>query len=215
MTMTLRDFFRSSASFRVRIALNVKGLPYTRAPLKFREGEHRSAEYLKLNPQGLVPALEHDDATIVQSLAIIEYLDEIAPEPPLLPRQPAARAAVRAMALVVACEMHPLCNLRVLQYLQKDFAQDEASVNAWYHHWMAEGFGALEAMALTHGSEQHCFGTHVSLADICLVPQVYNAERFGFDVGRYQRIAGIAAHLRTIPAFASAAPEHQPEFAVN
>jgi maleylpyruvate isomerase len=212
MTMVLRDFFRSSASYRVRIALNIKGIPYTRNPLKIRGGEHRSDAYLAVNPQGLVPALEHDGTAVVQSLAIVEYLEDIAPEPPLLPRQPAARAAARAMALVVACEMHPLCNLRVLEYLRRDFGQDEASVTAWYHHWMREGFAALEGMVSAHGSEQHCCGSSLSLADVFLVPQVYNAERFGCDLSAYPRVSRIAGHLRTLPAFAEAAPERQPDF---
>jgi len=215
MTTILRDFFRSSASYRVRIALNVKGIPYTRNPLKIREGEHRSAAYLALNPQGLVPALEHDGAAVVQSLAIVEYLEEIAPEPPLLPRLPAERAAARSMAMVVACEMHPLCNLRVLEYLRTDLQQDEAAVTAWYHHWMTEGFAALEGMVGTHGSERHCCGERLSVADVFLVPQIYNAERFGFNLVRYPRIVGIAAYLRGLPAFAAAAPERQPEFSVS
>jgi maleylacetoacetate isomerase len=211
MTLTLHSYFRSSAAYRVRIALNLKALDYEIVTQHLRLGEHRAPAFRALNPQGLVPVLEHDGHPFGQSLAIIEYLDEIAPEPPLLPLAPEDRAIVRAMALIVACEMHPLCNLRVLRYLRHELARDEDAIDRWYRHWMAEGFTALEALVVRHGTESFCFGSTPSLADVCLVPQVYNAQRFECDLTPYPTVMRIAERLAALPAFAAARPELQPD----
>lgn len=209
--MILYSFFRSSAAWRVRIAIHLKGLPYQTEPRNFRTGAHRSADYLALNPQGLVPALGVSGEVLTQSTPIIEYLDEAHPDPPLLPADPLARAKVRAMAAVIACDIHPIDNLRVLDYLRDRLGQDEAAVNAWYRHWVAEGFAALETMATAEGDGRHCHGDAVTLADICLVPQMYNARRFGADLGPYPTLCSIDAHLRALAPFAETAPELQPD----
>ncbi len=212
--MKLYTMFRSSAAFRVRIALNVKGLPYTPIATALIKNEHRTPEYLAINPQGLIPALDLGGTVLSQSLAIVEYLEETHPEPPLLPHDPLARAHVRSMALAVACDIHPLNNLRVLNYLKQDLQQDEAAVNAWYRHWIAVGFGALETQAREFSSAQrHLFGDSVSLADVCLVPQMFNARRFKVDLAPYPRLVAISAHLESLPAFAAARPEAQPDAA--
>lgn len=210
MTYTLYSYFRSSASYRVRIALNLKKLRYDIRPTHLRLAEHRSPDYLRINPQGMVPALEHDGQVLNQSLAIIEYLEEIEPEPPLLPAAPPARAIVRAMAQVVACDVHPLGNLRVLEYLRQTLSCDDAAVAQWCRHWIAAGFGALEAMIAEHGGA-YCFGDAIGLADVCLVPQAYNARRFGCELAAYPAIERIVARLEAHPAFAQAAPEAQPD----
>jgi maleylacetoacetate isomerase len=214
--MKLYTYFRSSAAFRTRIALNLKGIDYQAVPVDLRAGAsaHRKPEFLAINPQGLVPVLEHDGTTITQSLAIIEYLDEAYPNPPLLPAAPVDRAQVRAMALAVACDMHPLNNLRVLNYLRSSLGRDEETVNAWYRHWIAEGFRGLEedAKRLT-GDGRHMFGKDVTLADVYIVPQMYNARRFKCDVAPYPTLRAICAHLETLPAFANAGPEAQPDAA--
>jgi maleylpyruvate isomerase len=212
--MKLYTYFRSSASYRTRIALNLKGIAYEPASIEVRAPAfaHRSPEFLAINPLGLVPALEDGGATITQSLAIIEYLDETHPEPPLLPAAPVDRARVRAMALAVACDMHPLNNLRVLNYLRAPLTLNEDTVNAWYHHWMATGFGALEEdTKRATGDGRHMFGKSVTLADIFVVPQMYNARRFKCDLEPYPTLRGICAHLESLPAFAQAAPELQPD----
>jgi maleylacetoacetate isomerase len=212
--MKLYTYFRSSASYRTRIALNLKGIAYEPASIEVRAPAfaHRSPEFLAINPLGLVPALEDGGATITQSLAIIEYLDETHPEPPLLPASPVDRARVRAMALAVACDMHPLNNLRVLNYLRAPLTLNEDTVNAWYHHWMATGFGALEEdTKRATGDGRHMFGKSVTLADIFVVPQMYNARRFKCDLEPYPTLRGICAHLESLPAFAQAAPELQPD----
>jgi maleylpyruvate isomerase len=212
--MKLFTYFRSSAAFRVRIALNLKGIDYQPACVDLRPpaSAQRTPEFLAVNPQGLVPALQHGGTTVTQSLAIIEYLDELYPQPPFLPASPADRAHVRAMALTVACDIHPLNNLRVLKYLRAPLGHDEDTVNAWYQHWIATGFGSLEedAKRLT-GDERHLFGNSVTLADICLVPQMYNARRLECDLGPYPTLRAICAHLESLPAFAEAAPEAQPD----
>ena len=212
--MKLYTYFRSSASYRTRIALNLKGIAYEPASIEVRAPAfaHRSPEFLAINPLGLVPALEDGGATITQSLAIIEYLDEMHPEPPFLPASPVDRARVRAMALAVACDMHPLNNLRVLNYLRAPLTLNEDTVNAWYHHWMATGFGALEEdTKRATGDGRHMFGKSVTLADIFVVPQMYNARRFKCDLEPYPTLRGICAHLESLPAFAQAAPELQPD----
>ena len=209
--MTLHGFFRSSAAYRVRIALNLKGIDYTSVSTALRSGAHRSAEFLELNPQGLVPVLEHDGHALAQSLAIIEYLEELVAEPPLLPSGRADRAIVRAIAQHITSEMHPLCNLRVLNYLRDELALDGAAIDLWYRHWMAAGFSGLEALTVRHGDGRHAFGDRVTLADVCLVPQVYNARRFDCDLTPYPTVTAIADTLAAHPAFAAAHPDSQPD----
>lgn len=210
--MKLYNYFRSSAAYRARIALNVKGLQYEYVSKALLKNEHRSAEYLTLNPEGLIPALEVDGAVITQSLAIIEYLEELQPEPRLLPADPLARAHVRSLALAIACDIHPLNNLRVLNYLRRELGQNDDGVNAWYRHWIGEGLGALERQVAKYSSSRrYCFGDSLSLADVCLVPQMYNARRFKCDVAPYPVLVAISTHLETLPAFVAARPEVQPD----
>ena len=212
--MKLYTYFRSSAAYRVRIALHYKGIEAEYVPkhLLREGGEHRLDDYLVLNPQGLVPALEHAGRVIAQSLAILEYLEEIRPYPPLLPREAGERAMVRSLALAVACDIHPLNNLRVLEYLKGPMGQGADAVSAWYAHWIAEGFRGLEAMALrSSGDGRHLYGASVTMADVLLVPQVYNARRFGCDLAPFPTLVAIDAHLRALPAFHAARPEAQPD----
>jgi len=214
MALTLYTYWRSSAAFRVRIALNVKGLPYESVPKHLLRdgGEQRKADYLALNPQGLVPGLGHDGAFISQSLAICEYLEEIHPQPPLLPGSALDRAKIRAMALAVACDVHPLNNLRVQQYLRGELGQDDAAVTRWTRYWIDRGFVALEQLIARHsGDGRHCHGSSVTLADVFLVPQVYNARRAQLDLSPYPRLAAVVQHLESVPAFAAARPEAQPD----
>jgi maleylacetoacetate isomerase len=210
--MKLFTYFRSSAAFRARIALNLKEIDYEPAFVDLRPNvaAQRTPEFLAVNPQGLVPALQHEGMTFTQSLAIVEYLDELYPHPPFLPASPADRAHVRAMALTVACDMHPLNNSRVLSYLRAPMGRDEDTLNAWYQHWIATGFRSLEedAKRLT-GDGRHMFGKSVTLADIFIVPQMYNARRFKCDLGSYPTLRTICAHLESLPAFARAVPEAQ------
>ena len=209
--MKLYTYFRSSAAFRVRIALNLKGVTHEAVPVDLRPGAHRQPGYLARNPQGLIPALEDGGAVIAQSLAIIEYLEETHPLPPLLPRAPLDRARVRSLALAVACDIHPLNNLRVLNYLRSPLGHDQPTVDAWYHHWIGEGFRALEEEAKRSGDSRHMFGGEVSLADVCLVPQMFNARRLKCDVEPFPNLRAICAHLEALPAFARAAPDAQPD----
>lgn len=212
--MKLYTFFRSSASYRVRIALNLKGLEYEHVPIHLRRGggEQFSSDYKAKNPQALVPTLEDGGRLLTQSLAIIEYLEERYPAPPLLPKDPADRATVRAMALAVACEIHPIQNLRVLSYLRNELKQPESEANRWAQHWIGLGFAALEQMILTAPKRgKFCFGEAPTLADLCLVPQVANARRFGCDISGYPTLVRIDAHCATLPAFVKAAPENQPD----
>ncbi|MGO9949402.1 MAG: maleylacetoacetate isomerase [Steroidobacteraceae bacterium] len=209
--MILYGYNLSSASYRVRIALNLKKLPYTSVLKNLRAGEHRLSDFLNINMQGLVPALGLDDgAVLTQSVAIIEYLDEIHPEPPLLPAEPLARARVRALTQAITCDLHPLNNLRVLRYLEDKLTLDKATRDAWYRHWVEVGFDALERWLVRDAATGLCcHGNSPTLADICLVPQVFNARRFAVDMNPYPRISGIDAVCRELRAFRSAAPETQ------
>jgi maleylacetoacetate isomerase len=210
--MRLYTYFRSSAAYRVRIALGLKGIACESVAVDLRPGAHRRPDYLALNPQGLVPALEDGGAVIGQSLAIIEYLEEVHPQPPLLPRAAADRARVRSMALAIACDMHPLNNMRVLNYLRSPLGHDEEAVDTWYRHWIAEGFRGLEEEARrSSGDGRHMFGAAVTLADVCLVPQMFNARRFKCNVEPFPTLRAICAHLEALPAFALAAPAAQPD----
>jgi len=207
--LTLYSYIQSSAAWRVRIVLELKGIPYDVIPIDLLAGEQRADDYAARNPSRLVPALDVGDVTLTQSLAIIEYLDERYPEPPLLPGDSLRRARVRAFAQHIACEIHPLNNLRVRKYLKSRLGQDNAFVQGeWYAHWITEAFGALEAMA---EGPDHCFGDAVSLADAVLLPQVANARRFNVDLDPYPKLRGIAAHLETLPAFRVAAPDRIPQ----
>jgi maleylpyruvate isomerase len=212
--MKLYDYFRSSAAYRVRIALNFKGLtPDDRAFVHLRMGSQRAQDYLALNPQGLVPALEvDDDRVLTQSLAIIEYLNEIQPEPGLLPDTPEARARVRAIALSIACEIHPLNNLRVLNYLTGTLGTTDEQKNGWYRYWIDVGFEALERQFVRdRETGTYCHGDTPTLADICLVPQLANARRFKIDLTPYPTLVRIEAACNKLPAFALAAPAQQPD----
>jgi maleylacetoacetate isomerase len=209
--MLFYDYFRSSACYRVRIALALKGLTPERAFVHLRRDEQHAEAYARINPQRLVPALVDGDVPLTQSLAIIEYLDETHPQPPLLPGDAFARARVRALALAVVCEIHPLNNMRVLSHLTGPLGLSEQHKTAWYQHWIAVGFTALEQMLASGPSGPFCHGDTPTVADICLVPQVTNAHRFACDMAPYPAISRIAAHCATVPAFASALPSQQPD----
>jgi maleylacetoacetate isomerase len=210
--MRLYTLARSSASFRVRIALNLKGVDYESVPTALLEKAHRRPEFLALNPQGLIPALDTGTDVLSQSLAIIEYLDETHPAPPLLPTDPVARARVRSMALSIACDIHPLNNLRVLEYLKNTLGQSDETTANWYRHWITEGFRGLEHEARTYStSNRYLYGDAVSLADVCLVPQMFNARRFATDLTPFPTLVAITTHLETLPAFAAARPDAQPD----
>ncbi|MGQ4880742.1 maleylacetoacetate isomerase [Billgrantia sp. LNSP4103-1] len=210
---TLYGYYRSSAAYRVRIALNLKGLAYDQALVNLVKGDQKRDDFRTRNPQGLVPVLETDDgAQLTQSLAICEYLEERHPEPPLLPADAEERARVRSLAQLVACEIHPLNNLKVLKYLVHELKLDDEAKLAWYRHWIAEGFTALEARLATEpATGEFCHGDRPSLADVCLVPQVFNAERFECDLTGYPTIRRIAERCRRLEAFARAAPGEQPD----
>ena len=211
--MKLYGYFRSSAAFRVRIALNLKGLSYDQASIHLRRGEQRAADYLALNPQGLVPTLIDDDEAMTQSLAIIEYLDETHPEPPLLPGHPVARARVRSLAQAVACDIHPIDKLRVLRYLAQPLGQDEKTIETWFNYWIMTGFAGIERSLAEDGEAgEFCHGDTPTLADICLVPQVFNARRHAsFDLKPYPNIARIFDNCMKLAAFDRARPEKQPD----
>lgn len=208
--MRLYDYFRSSASYRVRIALALKGLTVDRLPINLRADAQRQPDYLTHNPAGLVPALEIGGGMITQSLAIIEYLDEIQPTPSLLPADPADRAAVRAFALSIACDIHPLNNLRVLNYLAGPLALPETTRHAWAQHWIALGLAPLEQQAQARASQgPYCFGTQPGLADCCLIPQLFNARRVDCDLSPYPRLVAIETACLALPAFERAHPANQ------
>jgi maleylpyruvate isomerase len=209
--MILYGYGLSSASYRVRIALALKELPYESIVKNLRAGEHRQAEFLRINVQGFVPALGLDDgAVLTQSVAIIEYLDEIYPEPPLLPKEPIARARVRALTQVITSDVHPLNNLRVLRYLEEKLILDKTTRDAWYRHWVEVGLDALERWLVRDAATgRFCHGNAPTMADICLIPQVFNARRFAVDMNPYPRISAIDAACRGLPAFQAAAPEKQ------
>jgi maleylacetoacetate isomerase len=208
--MKLYGYFRSSAAFRVRIALNLKKLDYDTASIHLRRGDQRQAGFRSVNPQGLVPALETDGHTLIQSMSIIEYLDETHPEPPLLPADPAGRARVRALAAIVACDIHPINNLRVLRYLHGPLGHDEAALKAWYNHWIDTGFQAFEQLlASDPQTGKFCHGDRPSLADIALAPQVINAARYQLDLSPYPTIARIHEDCMKLDAFAAAHPDNQ------
>ena len=208
--LVLHSYWRSSAAYRVRIGLNLKGLDYRQVAHDLRAGEQSDPGYRALAPQGLVPALEGDGAVLTQSLAILEWLEERHPQPPLLPRDPAARAQVRALAGAVACDIHPLNNLRVLQHLRSALGLTPEAVQAWVAHWIGEGFTALESLVQRHGGA-FCYGDEPTLADCCLVPQVYNARRFSIDLTPYPALVAIDARCGELDAFARAAPQRQPD----
>jgi maleylacetoacetate isomerase len=207
----LYSYFRSSAAYRLRIALNLKGLAYDTVAIHLQKdgGQNLKPEYRAINPQMRVPALKLDSGEVlIQSLAIIEYLDEVHPQPPLLPRDPLDRAKARALAQIIACDIHPLNNVGPLRYLKRELGQDQAKIDAWYHHWVLEGFAALEAL-LQPGP--YASGRDVTLADICLVPQVANARRLKVPLDRFPKIVGVDAACAKVPAFEKARPENQPD----
>ncbi|KVV47492.1 maleylacetoacetate isomerase [Burkholderia ubonensis] len=212
--MKLYSYFRSSASYRVRIALHLKQLPFDYVPVHLLRdgGQQLKDEYRALSPDSLVPTLVDGDAALQQSLAIVEYLDETHPEPPLLPKAPLDRAYVRSIALQIACEIHPLNNLRVLKYLKHMLQVPEEAKNDWYRHWIEAGFATLEArLANDPRTGKLCFGDTPTLADICVVPQVFNANRFAIDTSRFPTIQRIYDHAVTLDAFKAAAPGAQPD----
>ena len=213
--LVLYGYWRSSSAYRVRIALNLKGLAYEqRAVHLVREGgEQRRPAYRAINPLGLVPALQHGPLTLVQSVAICEYLEEAFPEPALLPGDPAGRARVRALVQTIACEVQPLNNLAVLSYLSGELGADEAVVQRWYGHWVGRAFSAVETWLSGDPKSRYCHGGKPTLADAFLVPQVYNAERFGCDLAAYPRLTAVAERCRALDAFRAAAPERQPDAA--
>jgi maleylacetoacetate isomerase len=209
----LYTYFRSSAAFRVRIALNLKGLAYEPVFVHLAKGQHREAGYAAVNPQALVPTLQLDDGRrLTQSMAIIEFLDERQPAPALVPKDPFERARVRSLSQLVACEIHPLNNLRALQFLRKQLGQNEEQVGAWYRHWIADGLGKLESvLAGTPGTGKFCHGDSPTMADCCLVPQVFNARRYEFDPKPYPNAMRVFDECMKLDAFDRAQPSKQPD----
>jgi len=210
--MKLYTYFRSSAAYRVRIALSVKGLACEPAFVHLLKAEQASPAYRSVNPMGLVPALEDDGRVLAQSLAIIEYLDETKPGPKLLPADPAERAYVRAFSQIIACEIHPLNNLRVLNHLRKAYGKSEDDIKTWYRHWIAEGFAMMEGLlAKERRYGKFCLRDQVTIAECCLVPQVYNAQRYKCDLSPYPIVKGINEECLKLESFRRAAPESQPD----
>jgi maleylacetoacetate isomerase len=207
----LYSYFRSSAAFRVRIALNLKGIAFDTIPIHLiKDGGHnRRPEFRAVNPQMRVPVLVTDKGeTLIQSLAIIEYLDETHPQPPLLPRDPIVRAKVRGLAELIACDIHPLNNTSSLRYLKRELHQEQTAIDAWYHHWVIEGFEALEAFI---GDGPYLCGKEITIADVCLVPQVFNARRLKVPLDKFPKIVAAEAACLKLPAFDKARPENQPD----
>ncbi len=209
--MILYGYWRSSAAYRVRIGLALKGVAWRSVPVDLGGGTQSGAEFLAVNPQGLVPALDDGGTVLAQSLAILEYLEETHPQPPLLPAAAAERAHVRRLAAMVACDVHPLGNQRVLRYLRTRLGAGDEAVTAWVHHWIGEGFRSLEAM-LAARSGRFCHGDTPTLADVCLVPQMYNARRFGLDLAPYPTLVRLDAACVALADFAAAAPERQADY---
>ncbi len=212
--MKLYTYFRSSASYRVRIALAYKGLAHEAAYVSLPKKEHLAAAFREVNAQALVPALEEGGRVLIQSLALIEYLEETCPQPPLLPKAPLDRAYVRAVAQIVACEIHPLNNLRTLRYVKHGYQLDDEGVNAWYRHWIADGFAMLEGyLGREKRAGRYAFGDMVTMADCCIVPQVFNAQRYECDLGPYPTVLRIFGECMKLEAFASTQPSGQPDAA--
>ena len=209
--MRLYTYFRSSAAFRVRIALNLKGLAYEPVFIHLAKGEHRKPDYAAVDPQALLPTLMADGQALTQSLAIIEYLEEKHPRPALLPPDALGRARVRSLSLLVACEIHPLNNLRTLQHLKRALNQSEEQVNAWYRHWIADGFAKLEADLARGAGGRFCHGNAPGMADCCLVPQVFNAKRYAADLAPYPSLMRIFDACMQLEAFQRAQPSEQPD----
>lgn len=210
--MKFYGYFRSSSAYRCRIAFNLKGVTPEYEYVHLRKGEHKAAPFTGVNPQKLVPALEVDGTVLTQSLAIIEWLDEAYPNPALLPASPLKRARARAFAMVMACEIHPLQNLRILSYIKSEYGLDQDQANAWARHWNVEGLDAAEALLAREDKAEFCFGDTPGLADICLVPQIFSAERFGADTSRWPNLMRVNANCMALPAFADAQPKNQPDF---
>lgn len=210
--MLLYTYFRSSAAFRVRIALNLKGKAYESSAISLPKGAHRKDDFGAINPQKLVPALIEDGHLLTQSLAIMEYLEEKQPLPPLLPKDLLGRARVRSLSLLIACEIHPLNNLRVLQHLKRGLGQDEAAINTWYRHWVAEGLAKFEAdLTNTAGTGTYCHGNTPTMADCCLVPQIFNANRYECDLTPYPATMRVFDACMKLDAFDRAQPMKQPD----
>ncbi|MFJ6025568.1 maleylacetoacetate isomerase [Brevundimonas sp. NPDC092305] len=208
--MILHSYWRSGAAYRVRIALNLKGLTYDQQGHDLRTGAQKDAAYVALNPQGMVPALQVDGAVLTQSPAILEWLEETHPEPPLMPSSPVGRAHVRAMAALIACDIHPLNNLRVGKALRDMFGADQAAVDAWAARWITPGFTALETLVAQHGADWS-FGDTPTLADCCVIPQIYSARRFNVPLDAFPRLLAIDERAAAHPAFATAHPDRQPD----
>ena len=208
--MILHGYWRSGAAYRTRIALNLKGVAYEQRGVDLRQGVQRSAAFVALNPQGMVPALEADGVVLTQSPAILEWLEETVPEPPLLPADPVERAHVRAMAALIGCDIHPLNNLRVGKALRETFSADQAAVDAWAGRWITPGFTALEALVARHG-HGWSFGGVPGLADCYLVPQIYSDRRFNVPMDAFPRLVAIETAAAAHPAFAAAHPDRQPD----
>ncbi|MGF1715603.1 maleylacetoacetate isomerase [Photobacterium chitinilyticum] len=206
--MKLYDYYRSSASYRVRIALNLKGLNYEQCPVSLLDNEQCSASYTTLNPSALVPGLDTDRGMLGQSIAIMEYLEDCYPEPSIFPSSRWEKAKCREISLSIACDIHPLNNLRVLNYLHSEFGVNQNEKMIWYHHWLSRGFQTLEAL-LSSDTHHFCCGDTPTMADICLLPQIYNARRFGFDVGPYPTLLRIEQHCLHLEAFVHAHPDAQ------